>query len=212
MTGSHHGDVQKRDTDEPVLEVCLVVRPNLLPGFCSLLQQGVGVISRMGLSVKAFLCDELGLSPEFLDSRIQTVFLDGKAVDDLESAVIHEGAVLALSAAMPGLLGATLRRGSYYAAMRGEISYRGQREAVSGRPGVIWVKLFNLLVCEIGPVLLSRGGRIAGTDLREFLKSRPARFWSDCMEAAVNGRGTDPKSLLAAEWPPEPLLLKVNPA
>jgi hypothetical protein len=212
MNSHQDTDVQKRPTQEPGLELRLVVRPNLLPSFYGLLQQGVGVISRMGLSVKAFLCDELGLSPEFLDTRVQTVFLDGKAVDDLESAFIHDGAVLALSAAMPGLLGATLRRGSYYAAMRGEISYRGENEGISGRPGVISLKLFNLLVGEIGPVLLSRGVRIAGTDLTDFLKGQSPRFWEGCMEAAVNGHVTDPKALPSREWPPEPLMLKVNPA
>ena len=211
MNSPHDADLLKRLTEEPGLELRLVVRPNLLPSFCSLLQQGVGVISRMGLSVKAFLCDELGLSPEFLDKRVQTVFLDGKAVDDLESAFIRDGAVLALSAAMPGLLGATLRRGSYYAAMRGEISHRRESETVSGRPGVISVKLFNILVGEIGPALLSRGVRIAGTDLRDFLERQSARFWSDCLDAAVNGHVTDPKALPTREWPPGPLMLKVNP-
>ena len=34
--------------------------------------------------------------------------LDGKPVDDIGSSFLHDGSTLALSAAMPGLVGATL--------------------------------------------------------------------------------------------------------
>lgn len=53
----------------------------------------------------------LGLPHFYVEERIQTLLLNGLAVDDPDTAVLESGARLALSAAMPGVLGATLRRG-----------------------------------------------------------------------------------------------------
>ncbi len=110
-------------------------------------------------SVLAFLVQDLGLTPEYVRQRITTVFLDGQVVDVLEDAMLRDGSRLALSAAMPGLVGATLRRSGPYAAMRAEITRASEHEvhARSAGTGVIHVKLFNLLLDELGPLLLERG-------------------------------------------------------
>lgn len=129
-----------------------------LSRFEALLQRGVAV--RAGArTVLAFLVDEVGLTPEYVRDRITTVFLDGQVVDALEDAVLGEGSRLALSAAMPGLVGATLRRSGPYAAMRAEItrSPEHERDARTRAPVVIQVKLFNMLIHEVGPALLARG-------------------------------------------------------
>ena len=163
-----------------------------------------------GVSVNAFLCEELGLSQDYLETRVQTVFLNGKAVDDLDSALIKDGSVLALSAAMPGLLGATLRRGSYYAAMRGEISYHSSDAAVPGGEGTVSVKLFNLLVGEVGSLLLRKGIWIPGTEIGEFLDKRPPRFWDACVKAVYEGHEMDLKALRRMQWTPEPLIFRLS--
>ena len=110
-------------------------------------------------SVLAFLIEDLGLTPEYVRQRITTVFLDGQVVDTLEDALLRQGSRLALSAAMPGLLGATLRRSGPYAAMRAEITRAADHELQPSTGGtlIIQVKLFNLLVDELGPRLLARG-------------------------------------------------------
>ncbi|MCX5908268.1 MAG: hypothetical protein NTY64_14075, partial [Deltaproteobacteria bacterium] len=87
-----------------------------LPGdqavrFFPLFQQGIRLKVRVGCSLKQLLGEQLGLAPDYLEERVQTLFLDGKVVDDLENAFIRDGSVIALSAALPGLAGATLRRG-----------------------------------------------------------------------------------------------------
>lgn len=123
-----------------------------------LLQAGVEVRARTGGSVLAFLADELGIPAAEIAERVSTVFLDGDVVDDLEAAVLRDGARLALSGALPGLVGATLRRGGAYAAMRAAITRRP--EATGAAPagtGTVRVKLFNLLVAELGPALLRHG-------------------------------------------------------
>lgn len=126
--------------------------------FKALLQRGVAlrVVPR---SVLGFLVQDVGLTPEYVRQRITTVFLDGQVVDALEDAMLREGSLLALSAAMPGLVGATLRRSGPYAAMRAEITRATEHEVHDRSPGtaVIHVKLFNLLIDEIGPLLLERG-------------------------------------------------------
>ncbi len=126
--------------------------------FTALLQGGVAVRA-VARSVFSFLVEAVGLSPEYVRERITTVFLDGQVVDVLEGAMLRQGSRLALSAAMPGLVGATLRRSGPYAAMRAEITRTPEHEpeARTGAPVVIHVKLFNMLIDEIGPVLLERG-------------------------------------------------------
>lgn len=127
--------------------------------FLAHLQRGVAVRLGAPRSVLAFLIEELGLTPEYVRQRITTVFLDGQVVDVLEDALLRQGSRLALSAAMPGLLGATLRRSGPYAAMRAEITRAADHElrTSTGGPLIIQVKLFNLLVDELGPRLLARG-------------------------------------------------------
>jgi hypothetical protein len=123
-----------------------------------LLQQGVAVVAKTGCSVLEFLIEQLGLAPDYVAGRITTVFLDGQVVDALDTATLRDGARLTLSAAMPGLVGATLRRSGVYARMRAEITRAPDRTATAAAAnGIVHVKLFNLLIEELGPVLLARG-------------------------------------------------------
>ena len=126
----------------------------------ALLQRGVGVPVREGATVQAFLTEQLGVDPDYVRERVSTVFLDGWVVDSLERAVLHHGSSLALSAAMPGLVGATFRKGGFYSALRAGISLQDGgdgRGAGAGEEGIVRVKLFNLLIRELGPALLRHG-------------------------------------------------------
>ncbi len=129
-----------------------------LSRFKGLLQRGVALQAQRGQSASDFLVEDLGVSADYVRERITTVFLDGQVVDDLDAAVLRDGSLLALSAAMPGLVGATLRKSGFYAAMRASITHGAERGAVdrSGL-GTVRVKLFNLLLEELGPVLLGHG-------------------------------------------------------
>ena len=69
----------------------LRVDADLIPGFFEFLQKGVAVEFSTGCSVKEFLCGRPGLSPDYVEQRIQTCFLDGKAVDDMSRARIPSG-------------------------------------------------------------------------------------------------------------------------
>ena len=181
----------------------LTLRPDLLYFFSPLLQKGVIIKTEVGCSIKDLLSRDLGITPEYMESRIQTVFLDGKAVDDLDSAIIHDGSILALSGALPGLVGATLRRGGTYASLRRAITLSDEKETIPQKEGWVVVKLFNLLVPELGPHLLAQGVWISGEDLDKFLKERDEEFWNGCLTGRVNGKEIDWKTLREISWSPE---------
>ncbi len=125
--------------------------------FKALLQSGVAVRARTGTSVRAFLVDSLGVDPEYVESEIQTVFLDSHPVDNLDAAHVVDGCTLALSGAMPGLAGATMRRGGYYARMRAGISLDARPDSVGGADsGIIRVKLFNRPLGDLTEAMTGR--------------------------------------------------------
>ena len=135
--------------------------------FSGLLQRGVFCPLMETCSVGDFLTEQLGFDPGYIRDRIATVFVDGWVVDDLATATIRPGSTLTLSAAMPGLVGATLRRGGYYSAMRSEISWKAVDDRQDGRdapPATIRLKLFNTVLRDIGPTVLGRGVLIDRTE------------------------------------------------
>jgi hypothetical protein len=188
----------------------LVAEPKLFDKFLQLLQKGVKVKARVGSTVLSFLCDDLGLSPEYVDKRIQTLFLNGKAIDKPDASLLKEDSTLALSAAMPGLLGATLRKGSYYAKMRSEISYQEQSTGVTVHEGFVLLKLFNLLPAEIGPAVLARGIWLKGEELNRFLKELPDELVGMCTEAKVDGQAVNLKGFVEKSSKYELVLVKIK--
>jgi hypothetical protein len=188
----------------------LIAQPKLFERFLHLLQKGVKVTGRMGASVLSFLCDDLGLSPEYVDKRIQTLFLNGKAIDKPDASLIKEDSTLALSAAMPGLLGATLRKGSYYAKMRSEISYQEQNTGVAVHEGFVLLKLFNLLPAEIGPAVLARGIWLKGEELNQFLKGLPDEILGMCSEAKADGQAVSLKDFVEKSVKYESVLVRIQ--
>jgi len=179
-------------------EVLFVLKPEIGSFLFPLFQKGVWVKAETGSSIRSFLCDQLNFPEEYVGKRIQTFFLGGKAVDDIDSALVHDGSVLALSAALPGLLGATLRRGSYYAEMRSTISYKEENQGEISHQGWVGIKLFNLLIPEMAPFLLKGGVWIERKDFHELIEKLPSRFWSGCVESRLNGEKSGQNELLHA--------------
>jgi hypothetical protein len=165
----------------------LSMKKNFLNYFFPLFQQGVTIKTLVGGNIKDLLTIHLGMTPEYVENRIQTVFLDGKAVDNLGEAIVGDGSILALSAAMPGLVGATLRRGGAFASLRRAITFSQVSEAIPQKKGRVILKLFNLLVPELGPSLLARGIWLKGRDLNQFLGELKKDFWEGCRELALDG-------------------------
>lgn len=166
----------------------VIFAPELIRIFFPLFQQGVEVDVEVGCSVRKMLTEQFGISADYITNRITTLFLNSRAVDDASTALVDNGAVLALSGAMPGLVGATMRSGGYYAAMRSSISFQssGVPEA---KKGTIKVKLFNLLLDELGPRILLRGIRLSAEKFKSFLDTQPDLRLGKCWVDGQSFRG-----------------------
>jgi len=156
-------------------EICLHLSGQAAPAAPgTLLGQGVRLRATVGQSLRRVLVDQIGMNADYLENRVQTVFLNGHPVDDLERAIVAENAVIALSAAMPGLAGATLRRGGHLAAMRRLISEEGSTagpDLSAGGQGLITLKLFNVVAREAGWSVLARGILLTLDELEEFVQA-----------------------------------------
>ena len=156
---------------QPAATLTLPPMESNLPAWTTLLGGGVGITTSLGITLRKLLCDRLAIPPTYLEQRIQTILLNSHPVDDLDGILIAEGDTIALSAAMPGLAGATLRRGGHLAPMRASISRIPTQQAPGARQsGLIILKLFNLVAKEIGPQILSGEIWIRGRDL-SYLRS-----------------------------------------
>ena len=169
-----------------------ILKPDHLALFYPLLQQGVRVEAQIGCDIQSLLCDQFKMAPDYLADRITTIFLNGKPVDDVASAVVTDGATLALSAAMPGLVGATLRKAGCLASFRNTISHREEgASAVACRDGYITLKLFNMLLPEMGPPYLAHGVWTRGRDLQACLTDYPHDLETVVVRIEQDGRALD---------------------
>lgn len=173
----------------------VVVEADRIGEFFLLLQQGFGLTVRLPAPLSELLCSQLGLDSDYVAERITTIFLDGRPADDIDGALVGDRATIALSAAMPGLVGATMRRGGFYAAMRSAITLGEQGPAGASGIGQVRVKLFNLLLAELGPEFLRRGILLDRGEMADFLQERDEWFWSGFAGALLNGAPVEPDRL-----------------
>lgn len=193
----------------PVTTLHLTVDEDRIPLFSPLLTKGFMVKTKVGCSVKAVICRHLGLGADYMEHRIQTIFLDGKAVDNVEDTVVDQGATLALSAAMPGLAGATLRRGGAYAAMRRQITHKGCPRNPIVKDGTIVLKLFNLVAKDIGPMFFTRGIWVNGEDIQRIFRKAPQDFREGCHAVQIDGITGNVEGLFDIEWEERLVFLKL---
>lgn len=188
----------------------LIVGARVVPLFFQLLGHGFYQSVQTGCSVKELLCNQLGIHEDYLEQRIQTIFLNGKVVDDVTSAIVPENAAMALSGAMPGLVGAILRSGGFYAPMRSQISHGKDEQASQFKNGKITLKLWNLVVKELGPTFLRRGIWIKGEDVRSFIKRRREELETGCVSVELKGQPAEVDSLCKADWKANLVFLQIN--
>ena len=192
---------RRQDFDNSSLIQLRFVMDNAqLPGFCQILQDAFMVKALVGCSIKSFLTQQMGISPEYIAGRIHSIFLEGRPVADIDSAMIHEGSHLSLSAAMPGLVGATMRRGGFYGAFRSTITYSESDSHCEITEGCVHLKYFNLLMKELGPDLLKKGIYLRSSQMADFLSDQPLEFWQGCKEILLNGRPVRRDQLEKEDW------------
>jgi len=192
---------KKKDFDNSSFtELRLVTADSQLSSFFQILQAGFMLKALIGCSIKSFLTQQLGISFKYITERIHSIFLEGRPVDDLDSAMIHDGSHLSLSAAMPGLVGATMRRGGVYGAFRSSITYSESNTHCEIAEGCVHLKLFNLLMKELGPDLLKKGIYLRSSQMADFLSDQPLEFWQGCKEILLNGRPVRRDQLEKEDW------------
>ncbi len=188
----------------------LILEADLISSFTSLLGHGFYLQAEVGCTIRELLCDQLGWDHNYIDHRIQTLFLDGCLVDDIDRAIVQDDSSLALSGAMPGLLGAALRKGGRYSPMRSEISYKPDLDPVSRSEGRVKLKLFNFPAREQGIVLLETGVCFQGKTLHSFFMNRGDGFWARCREIKIDAKEVVAEQLLAMNWEGREVFLQIR--
>ena len=183
---------------EPIQSLFLKLRPGREPRFLSIFQQGIYLRTRTG-STMAQVLDAAGFTRKYLEERVQTVFLDGSAIDDPDSEIVRGGCVIALSAAMPGLAGAILRKGSPISALRSKTSAQKDLHSTDDAIETLRLKLFNRVAEEMGPELLHRGILLKRSDFENFMASRPGLMEEAVLEAELDGVTVSPAGLLGGK-------------
>lgn len=160
--------------------ITFIASQQALKEFSQIMQRGFSIRIKTGRPLEEVLVEQLGIEKRYVEKRLSTIFLDGRPVDDLHTAIVHDGSTLSLSATMPGLAGASMRRKGVYASLRSAIAYREEEGTDTGREGSIEVKLFNLVMTDLGPHFFQRGIYLQSDTLAEFLASLPVDLRTGC--------------------------------
>lgn len=190
--------------------ICLTIAGKVLPRFFSLLSAGFSVFACAGCSINDFLGQEFDIPEPYIEDRIQTIFLNGKAVDDSKSAIIQDKATLALSAAMPGMVGSTFRKGGAFAGMRSQISHAANQSKHDDRQIEVKLKLFNLIAKELGQNFLEHGVWLKGTQMQSFLLENVDILNQECRSITLDEQEIDPGKLETREFTDQLVFLKVT--
>ncbi len=179
----------------PVLDLTLHVTEDSIERFTTLLQGGVQISTIRGESLGIFLDRLPGFTMDYIVDRVQTIFLDGNAVDDLQTQLSNDDNILAISAAMPGLAGAIFRMNSLHAALR----TKGDVEQILTEDEDqinVTLKLFNMIAQERGGALLKMGVHLSGNSISNFLSERPSLF-SGILRIMLDGKTCYPDTILS---------------
>jgi len=177
----------------------LVLRadPDALAGLAPLAREGFSVVARAGRSLRETLVNDFGLCPDCVEERIQTVFLDGSPVDDIDQDSARPGCTLALAAAMPGVAGIAMRRGSPVGVFREGVTHHADADADNGEePFALTLKLFNSVAVECLAKVLAHGVSVRAARLAELLESNPEALTG--VAFALDGQPLDRAATLRA--------------
>lgn len=189
-------------------KLLLEVKGDSLHLFTTILQSGVKIKTFHGNTIANFLSNIDGLNYEHLSSILETIFLNGSPVDDLNTPLLSDEPVLALSASMPGLAGAIFRKNSIHSALRTTAPCKQQHKPDKNSI-IVTLKLFNTIAKECGKPLLHLGVVTTGTNVLNFLKIRPG-ILSHASLIQLDNRKIDAELLLLTLRDISTFLLTIN--
>ncbi len=170
--------------------IVLLLKTAVPTKFTTLLQSGIYLEVQQGETIGGLLSTLPGFTEEYVNQRVQTIFLNGLPADDLQQQLFGTEAVLALSAAMPGLAGAIFRKDGVHAPLRTETAAKLSQTAPNDQPIKIRLKLFNMIAREKGTQILNDGCMIMASALGKFLACRPPLL-AGVKKITMNGRSSD---------------------
>jgi hypothetical protein len=198
------------ETNMPQRHLRIDIDAAYVPIFFELLRNGFSADLTVGCGLEHLLCNQLDIAPDYLYSRVQTVFLNNSPLDDLASTIVPNGAVISLSAAMPGLNGAMMRRGGLLAGLRSSISHTLDETGFQPFAGRITLKLFNLVAKELGPHFLARGIVVNSKDLDELLSRHAPDIGQKVKNFEIDGVSSAFDDVINQDWPEQAVLLQVR--
>ena len=140
-------------------------------GLTPLFREGVEVSVRPGRTLRQTMVEDLGFCPQCVEERVQTVFLNGSPVDDIDADAATPGCTLALAGALPGVAGIAMRRGSPVGVFREGITHEAAHQADRvGQPIPVTLKLFNSVALECLAWVLEQGVLVRAARLTELLR------------------------------------------
>lgn len=175
-------------------QISLTVAAEVLSRFTTLLQNGIYLEVPQGTSISGLLTALPEFTEEYASQRIQTIFLNGLPADHLQQKLFGTEAVLALSAAMPGLAGAIFRKGGVHASLRTATAAELSGENSNNQPIQVRLKLFNMIAVERGVQILGDGCVVMASALGKFLAYRPPLL-AAIEEITISGKATNPLTL-----------------
>ncbi len=144
--------------------------------YTTLLQAGILEERSASTTIGEFLASLPGFTNHYIRERIETIFLNGLPVDDLETRMSGPSPVLAISASMPGLAGAIFRKNSFHAALRTSKSDSLPDRALSTEKIIIRLKFFNSIASEKGGIILQNGCLMDCDSVLKFINYRRQLF------------------------------------
>lgn len=159
------------------------------PSLTLILQSGVLLPCRTGISLHTLFARELAVPADVLE-RITVFFLDGKPVDNLETAFAHEGCRIALAAGLPGAAGLAMRLGSPLAGLRPGITHLDKNHDAVKEHSYITLALFSLSLPLLAPHFLAQGVYVTPAQLAQYVSpesTAPCTFTGHATEAPAAG-------------------------
>lgn len=164
------------------------------------LQKGFYVSSCEGTTVHSFLVNACRMDESYIAQKVKTVLINGGPVDDILNTEITDGGTCAVSGAMPGIVGAMMRMGSPYAAMRESITVKPGRSQEHGKQILIMLKLFNVVLSDRGPGFLKAGILVEKKRVLDLVTACRGEVAGDCREIMFNDSSFDAHMLNADEY------------
>ncbi len=189
--------------------ISFTVAADVLSRFTTLLQNGIYLDVPQGTSISDLLTTLPEFTKEYARKRVQTIFLDGLPADHLQQKLFGTEAVLALSAAMPGLAGAIFRKGGVHASLRTETAGELSRTNSNDQPIRVRLKLFNMIAVERGVPILDDGCVIMASSLGKFLSYRPPLL-AAIEKTTMNGEKIATPTLASHLQPEEMITLTIR--